>query len=32
MFIIFDVEECEPPDMENAFLLASNDDALNLLE
>jgi hypothetical protein len=31
LIMIFDGEECEPPDIEEIFLLAGNDDALDLL-
>jgi len=31
MIIYYDGEECEPPDIEDVFLLAGNDDALDLL-
>lgn len=31
MIIIFDGEDCEPPDIDKVFLLTGNDDALDLL-
>jgi len=31
IILFFDGEECEPPDIEEVFLFAGNDDALDLL-
>lgn len=31
LILFYDGEECEPPDIERVFLLAGNDDALDLL-
>lgn len=32
LLLIYDSEECEPPDVEGVFLFSGNDDALDLLE
>ncbi len=31
LIMFYDGEECDPPDIEHVFLLAGNDDALDLL-
>lgn len=31
IILFFDAEECEPPDIDEVFLFAGNDDALDLL-
>ena len=31
LILFYDGEECDPPDIEQVFLLAGNDDALDLL-